>query len=87
MRWQPGRAGLFEPGLEDMSVSAFDQARTDRQTQRQGTGIVQRIEAMAQRAMTLSDRGLFIPRVPAASRCSARAAMTSAAAPRLRRSC
>ena len=25
--WQPGGAGLFESGLEDMSMPAFDQAR------------------------------------------------------------
>ena len=58
---QPGRAGLFEPGLEAMSVTTFDQARADRQTQRQGAGIVQGIESVAQIAMTLADRGVLVP--------------------------
>ena len=58
---QPGGARLFESGLEDMAVAAFDHPRADRQTQRQGTGIVQAIEPVAQIAMTLSDRGVFVP--------------------------
>ena len=54
--WQPGGAGLFESGLADMTVSAFDHARADRQAQGQGTWIVQGIESIAQVAMALADR-------------------------------
>ncbi len=38
--WQPGCAGHFESGLEHMAVTAFDQARTNRQAQRQCQWIV-----------------------------------------------
>lgn len=60
--WQPGGAGLFESGLADMTVSAFDHARADRQAQGQGTWIVQGIESIAQVAMALADRGCFLRR-------------------------
>ena len=60
--WEPGSAGLFESGLEDMSVSAFDDARADRQAQGQGSWVVQRIESIGQIAMALADRGFFVRR-------------------------
>jgi hypothetical protein len=57
---QPGGAGLFEPGLEPMPMTALDHSRTYRQTQRQRAGIIQRIQPIVQVAMPGSHRGLLV---------------------------
>ena len=55
--WQPGRACFFESCLEDMTMAACDATRADRQTQRQGQGVVQAVQTMAQVAMSVAHGG------------------------------
>ena len=49
--WDPGRARLFESGLQDMTMAAFDDARADRQAQGQGQRVIQTVQPIAQVAM------------------------------------
>ena len=83
---QPGGPGFFESGLEHMAISAFHDAGTNRQGQGQGLWIVQTVQAVAQIAMAVADRG-FCFGCPSASRCSDRVAITLATAPVLSRFC
>ena len=55
--WQPSGASFFEAGLEDMAVTAFDQAGADGQTQAQRAGVIQAVQAVAQVAMGVAHRG------------------------------
>jgi len=59
---QPGGARLLEPGLEHVPVSALDEPRADRQSQLERARVVEAVEAAAQAAVGLADRGRFFRR-------------------------
>ena len=57
---QPGCAGLFETGVEDVSVTAFNHPRANGQSQFQGGGIVQAVEPVFEVAVSVAYGSFFL---------------------------